>query len=270
MNVLGSVATKYPFLFVLGLTLAWFVLLMVFMGIASSALRRPYGDATTVMISRFVVAACALALLWGLGWLEASGVAHLGRWPIWLLALGGLIYFVGASLYAFYGKVAFDVSSLFRLPAARTAVLAHFAAGLNEEIVFRGLVLYALIRVWGHTRLGLIGSVLLTSLLFALVHLTQIFTYRVSLPLALLLTVQVCIVSIWWGALALLGGSIWPAVILHFVVNAVVAVQGLTVPMIEPDILAYRRLLWFSIPLGLLGIGLLILAALRPIVPKVP
>lgn len=270
MSTLKSVAAGHPLIFVCGLTLVWFVLLMVFMGIASGALRRPYGDATTVMISRFVVAACALALLWGLGWLEASGVARLGRWPIWLLALGGLIYFAGASLYAFYGKVAFDVSSLFRLPAARTAVLAHFAASLNEEIVFRGLVLYLLIRVWGHTRLGLIGSVVLAALLFALVHLTQIFTHQVSLPLALLLTVQVCIVSIWWGALVLLSGSVWPAVLLHFVVNAVVAVQGLTVPMIEPDILAYRRLLWFSIPLGLLGIGLLVQAALRPIAPEVP
>ncbi len=56
----------------------------------------------------------------------------------------------------------------------------------------------------------------------------------------------------------------------HFVVNAVVAVQGLTVPMVESEILAYRRLLWFSIPLAVLGIGLLIQAGPQRVVVEVP
>jgi hypothetical protein len=45
-------------------------------------------------------------------------------------------------------------------------------------------------------------------------------------------------------------------------------VQGFTVPMVEPDVLAYRRILWFSIPLGALGIGLLVRATPHPIVPE--
>ena len=57
---------------------------------------------------------------------------------------------------------------------------------------------------------------------------------------------------------------------LHFVVNAVVALQGITIPMIEPAILAYRRILWFSIPLGLLGIWLLVRAIPHPILPEAP
>lgn len=35
--------------------------------------------------------------------------------------------------------------------------------------------------------------------------------------------------------------------------------------MIKPEILVYRRLLWFSLPLGILGIGLLVRIALPPI-----
>ena len=257
-------------MFVLGLTIVWFVLVVVFTGIASSAFRKPYGHAATGTMGRLAVTACVLLLVWRLGWLEASGVARLGSWQVWLLALGGMIYFASASLFAFYGKVAFDFSSLIRLSASRTTVLTHFAAGLSEEILFRGVVLYGLARVWGNTRPGMIGSVILTSLLFAVLHITQVFTYGVSLSSALLLTLETCIISIWWGALVLLGGSIWPAVMLHFVVNAVVAVQGLAVPMVEPDILTYRQLLWFSIPLGVLGIGLLVQAAPHPIVPEVP
>ena len=46
--------------------------------------------------------------------------------------------------------------------------------------------------------------------------------------------------------------------------NAVVAVQGLTVTMAKPGILAYERILWFSILLGVFGIGLLALTIRRP------
>lgn len=268
MQTLKSVATNHPFTFVLGLTIVWFVSALVVTGIASSVLGMPYGDAATVTIGRLTVTACVLLLVWRLGWLEASGVARLGRWPVWLLALGGMIYFAGASLYSFYDKVAFDFLSLIRLPASRTAVLAQFAAGLSEEIMFRGAALYALVRVWGHRKQGMIGGVVLTSLLFAVLHIMHVFAYGVPLSLVLILVVETWIVSIWWAALVLSGGSIWPAVMLHFVVNAVVAVQGLAVPMIEPDTLVYQRLLWFSIPLGLLGIGLLVRAPHRPVVPE--
>lgn len=253
---MDTFARNHPVIFVLILTIAWLVLLLVFTGIASSVFRKPYGDAKTGTLGRLAVTTCVLLLAWRLGWLEASGVVRVGRWQVWLLALAGLIYAACASLYAFYGKVAFDFSSL-RLPDSRTTITTLFVVGLSEEVLFRGLVLYALARVWGNTTPGIIGSVVLTSLLFAVLHLMQVMQ-GVSLSSALLLICQTWIVSLWWGVLVLSGGSIWPAVLLHFVVNAVVAVQGLTVPMVEPDILAYRRILWFSIPLGVLGIGLLV------------
>jgi hypothetical protein len=60
------------------------------------------------------------------------------------------------------------------------------------------------------------------------------------------------------------GGSLWPAVLLHFAVNAVVAVQGLAASLVEPELLAYQRSLWLSIALGLVGIGLLARVVHRP------
>ena len=261
-------ASNRPVGFVLVLTIVWVVLFLVFMGVASTIFQKPYGDAMTVSISRLAVTACVLLLAWRLDWLKPSGISSVGDWQIWLLALGGLVYVARTSLYSFYGSVAFDFSSLLRLPDARTAVTTHFLAGLSEEILFRGLVLYTLIRIWGNTTRGIFGSVLLASALFALVHLTQVFTYGTSLSSALLLVLQTFVVSIWWGALVVMGGSIWPAVILHFVVNAVVAVQGLRTPMVEPEILAYRQLLWFSLPLGVLAAGLLAKNALHPVVPE--
>jgi membrane protease YdiL (CAAX protease family) len=269
MNI-SSLALRHPVGFVLVLTIVWVVLLLVFMGVASSVVHKPYGDAMTASIGRLAVTACVVFLAWRLDWLEASGIFRWGSWQVWLLALGGLIYFICASLYAFYGRVGFDFSSLLRLPDARAAVMAHFLAGLSEEILFRGLVLFALIRVWGSTPQGVLGSVFLSSALFAFVHITQVFTHGMPLSSAGLLVLQVFVISVWWGALVVMGGSIWPAVMLHFMVNAVVAAQGLTTPVVEPGILAYRQLLWFSLALGVLAIGLLAKTTPHLVVPEVP
>lgn len=264
----ANLARRRPIGFVFVLTAVWVVLLLVLIMVTATILQKPVGDAMTVSISRLAVTAGVLFLAWRLDWLAASGITRPGSWQVWLLALGGLVYFASASLYAFYGRVAFDFSSLLHLPDARTVITIHFIAGLSEEILFRGLALYALIRVWGNTTRGILASVLLTSALFALVHITQVFTYGVSLSSALLLILQALVIAFWWGTLVVIGGSIWPAVLLHFVVNAVVAVQGLTTPMVEPVILAYRQLLWFSLPLAVLSIGLLAKNAPRPVAPE--
>ena len=256
---------QHPVASVIVATIVWMVLLIVFMGVAVMALRRPYGDPMTVSIGRLAVTACVLLLAWRLDWLKAAGIARWGRWQVWLLGLAGLVYISIASLHAFYGRVTFDFLSLLRLPNARAAVTTHFIAALSEELLFRGLVLYTLICVWGDAPQGILGSVFLSSVLFALVHLTQVFTYGLPLSAALYLVLQTLIVSLWWGALVVIGGSIWPAVMLHFVINAVVAVQGLTTPMVESEILAYRQLLWFSLPLGVLAVGLLVRTALHPV-----
>jgi membrane protease YdiL (CAAX protease family) len=69
------------------------------------------------------------------------------------------------------------------------------AVALGEELVFRGLVLCALVRAWGRSRRGLVGSALFASLLFAVVHLTQVFTYGVSYWSAVVLTVETFIIA---------------------------------------------------------------------------
>jgi len=260
LSPLGSFARTHPVAFVLTSAVAWPVLLVVLMGVASSALRMPYSDATAGAIGRLAVTACVLLLMWHLGWLKAAGVTRLGGWQVWLLALAGMVYFAGASLYSCYGRVAFDFPSLIRLPEARTVLTTQSVVALGEEVLFRGLALCALCIAWGSTRRGTIGSVVVTSLLFAALHLTHVFTFGAELPPALILTLQTGVVALWWGALVVVGRSIWPAVMLHFTINAVVGVQGLAVPMVEPGILAYTRLLWFSLPLGALGMLMLLRA----------
>ena len=270
MNTLKRFATRHPAIFGFSLTIAWFVGLLLIAGTAASALHKPFGDPVSSTLARLASATGVLWLGWRLGWLKASGITRLGRWPIWLLALGGMTCLALASLYSYFGQINFDFSSLAQLPEARAIVVEQLAVSLGEELLFRGVVLYSLIRVWGNTKRGMIGSVVLTAVIFALLHLTNIFAYGMPLSAALLVTLQTCIVAIWWGGLVLLGKSIWPAVLLHLVGNAVLPVQSLTVDMAVPELTAIVRLLLFSIPLGVLGILLLAKAAPRPIVPEVP
>jgi membrane protease YdiL (CAAX protease family) len=232
--------------------------LLAFTAIASGVLSRPYGDAVTTSISRLITTACVLLLIWRLGWLGSIGIVRLGRWRIWLIALGGIIYFSSASLYSFYSEISFDFSNLLCSGSAHAIVITQFIVALCEEVLFRGLVLYSLVRVWGVSKKGIVGSVILTSLLFAVPHLMQIFTSDVSILSVLVVILEGSFISIWWGALVLWGESIWPAIMSHFIGNAIIALQGLVIPMVDPEILAYERLLFFSLLLGVLGFVLLL------------
>jgi membrane protease YdiL (CAAX protease family) len=264
MGSIGRFATRHPVWFALAASVTWTALLLVLMGLASGALRRPYGDGVSSAIARLATTAMVVALVWRLGWLRASGIGRLGGWPVWLLALGGLAYGVSAGLHSFYGRVALDPSILIRTPAARTTILAVFVGALGEEVLFRGLVLHSFLRAWARNRTGVVASVVLTALLFAALHATQVLSNDLSRSAALLLVLQTLVVSVWWGALVVVGRSIWPAVVLHFASNAVVAVQGLVTSVAGPGLLAYQRNLWLSIPLGLVGIGLLARVVHRP------
>jgi hypothetical protein len=95
MKPFQSFAAKQPVLFVLGSIIAWLVVGMVLAGIASTALGWPYEEALT--IGRLVATAGCLVLLWQLGWLKVSGVRRSGSWPVWLIALVGMVYFAGAN-----------------------------------------------------------------------------------------------------------------------------------------------------------------------------
>lgn len=265
MNTLKFFSTSRPIQFVLILVIVWFVLMMAVTGFTAGVLRKPYDNVTSAILGRIFVIISAIFLMWKLGWLEAARITRLGIGQVWLFALGGLIYYACASLYTFYGSVSFDFSILPRLPTSRLTVLTHFMVALNEEILFRGIVLYVLIRAWGSTARGWIGSLVLSSLLFAILHATQIFTDRLEPSSALFLVLGTFIISIWWGALALAGGSIWPSVLLHFTGNAAVAVQGLSTPMLEPASLMYERLFWFSLVLGVISVWLLIKAVPKKI-----
>jgi len=256
MSNLKSFLTKHPVLSIISLAISWLILIMIFAGIAVSLLNKEFGDTITLIIGHLAGITYIFILIWRLGWLKSAGITQSGTYRTWLIVIIGSVYFAVASLYSFYGKSAFDFSNLFKLSSSGEIMTAQAMVCIDEEMLFRGAILYILVRSWGNTQKGIFGSIILMSVVFALFHIIWFISSGISLTTALLLA-EATIISIWWAALVLKGESIWPAFFAHFIINAIVAVQGISNQMIQPELNAYILLLLFSIPLGIIGCWLI-------------
>ena len=258
MSNLKSFITKRPALSSISITIIWFVVIMISTGIATSTLKRDFGDSTTSFIGHLVGIILILTLLWSLGWLKDAGISQLGSFQIWLIAIIGTVYFALASLFSFYGKLSFDFSDLTDLSFSGNVIKLNIAVSMDEEFLFRGAILYILIRGWGDSLNGKIGSVILSSGIFALFHILNVLFWGTSLISTLFLALETFIISIWWASMVLKGGSIWPAFLAHFVINTIVALQAHIQSITQPEFQAYLKLLLFSLPLGIYGFWMIL------------
>jgi hypothetical protein len=92
-------------------------------------------------------------------------------------------------------------------------VVMELVVGFSEELVFRGLMLRALLP-GGATR-----AVLVSSALFGLVHLANII-YGVSVVVTLLQVLGAFVFGVGMAAIVLRGGALWPAMLIHALANA--------------------------------------------------
>ena len=258
MKGLKSFFENRPVLSAISITITWFIVIMLVSGMAAGALKKDFGDPVTTLIGHMAGIIFVIILLWITGWLKVAGITQPGKYQVWLISIAGTIYFALASLHSFYGTLRFDVSTLTDFSTYGNILKASIANCMGEEILFRGAFLYILIRSWGNTRKGMIRGVAVTSGIFALFHLLHVAFYGQSPGSALILVLEVFIISAWWASMVLKGGSIWPAFLSHFAVNTIVILQGTTQNMIQNDLHVYLKLLVFSLPLGITAIWLLL------------
>jgi len=247
--------------------LSLIVALLVFTGLAIAMLPESEGQETVALIlARLATVLAIMALLWRLGWLRAAGVARVGTWQVWLVTLGATVYKIAVCLWAFFGSLRLDgIASL----DALTMPFAGLMAGVVEELVFRGLILYAFVRVWGGSRRGLFQSALLSAVLFGALHAINA-VFGKALPLALLQVLNAMLSGVLYAALVLKGGSVWPIVFWHAALNTVVNVQVAATPGFAETIAGNLLILLFDLPLLAYGLFLLRRMPLRDVVPDVP
>jgi membrane protease YdiL (CAAX protease family) len=260
-------AARYP----IGVGVIWAVALLVglvvFTGLSMAVLPESEGRETVALtLARLATALAIVALLWRLGWLRAAGVARLGTWQVWLVTLAATVYEIAVCLWAFFGSLRLDgVASL----DALSLPVAGLAAGIVEELAFRGAILYAFVRVWGNSRRGLFQSALLSAVLFGGLHAINAL-FGKALPLALLQILNAALGAVLYAALVLKGGSVWPIVFWHAALNTVVNLQVAATPGFEETIPGNLLIVLSGLPLLAYGLFLLWRMPLREVVPDVP
>lgn len=267
-------AGDHPLTFALLTLLLWLIVTAAAVILISLLFSLPPTAYAVQSLGTLAATAMLLAIYWRFGWLRPAGIASPGSWRVWLYALAALVYLVLVYWFVFFGEIAFDpaVLSLSRETLSGEAVaivLRQTIVALVEEILFRGLVLYALVRVWGKSRRGLLASVLLSAFLFGALHLLQ-GTAGSSLDLALLVSLESFVSGIWWGAIVLIGISIWPAVVLHALSNLSVLIRLLALPGLALSGSGFILAALLQLPLIILFIWLLLRSFPRPDTPESP
>lgn len=103
----------------------------------------------------------------------------------------------------------------------RGIFLAGLGAGVTEELLFRGLLMNAVIKKWGRT-----VGILVPSALFASLH---IIGMNFSLVSCIQVMVAGTMVGVMFSFIALEGRSVWNSAIVHGVWNMIIIGGGLTI-----------------------------------------
>lgn len=247
---------RFASLHPLGFTFIIVLLFILVMGgaaaLAAALLDYEVTDVTTQFIGQIVATVGLLVLLWRFGWLTKAGVTRLGHWRLWLLTLTLLVYNSLTALLAFFGTpwVSLNVS------AATAPDLLHTTmAGVVEELLFRGVILYALVAGWRRFRWGPVAAVLVSAFLFGALHLVNLASGETSITL--LQVFEAALSAILYGALVWLEGSLWPAVLLHSGLNLLVNAAVLAEPAFAVTTTHFLWLILSDLPLALFGLYLL-------------
>lgn len=269
MNTIFQLAGNRLIAFVLMVILIWFVIGGIVIGTISVIFDVPATGAVAQSLGSLSATAFILGFSWYLGWLRPEGIANPGPLRAWLVSMAALIYLILVYWLVFFGDISFDLSILSTESEARSLLLRQLVVGLVEEILFRGVVLYALVRVWGKTNRGIVRSILVAAFLFGVFHLLQAFTGS-SFKSALIVSLESFVSAIWWSVIVLLWLSIWPVVVIHAVSNYSVLLRLLAKPGMDLADSAYLLAIVFQLPLIFVFGRLLLRSFPRPSIPETP
>jgi carboxyl-terminal processing protease len=257
MRSIRRFATGRPLPFVILATVAWIVAAGVAAFIAARALQRPLADMLPQSLGTLTATACLLVVMRRRGWLRAAGVTALGGRRLWLVTAALTVYVVVAYQVAFFGKMALNNPTLWATGEAQTILMRNVVVGVVEETLFRGFLLYALVRVWGKKRRGILGAVAVPALIFGLTHIMQLL---VGNPLddVLMTILNAFVGGLWYGELVLLGGSLWPAALIHAATNASAQIGAASLTGFDPSVTDYALATAAELPLAIVGLWLLL------------
>ena len=173
---------------------------------------------TIEWLARVVVAILACVTARAIGW-RGHGFSAPRTSRAWTLFLLPMIYLSVAYPLFFTGSIGPNLKD----PSVTALVAAgSFSAGFAEDLVFRGLIFFTFLAAWGESDRAVWRAAAASSVFFSLPHLLNIFAGHQTLRVG----AQVLWAFVLGIAIALLvfaARSVWPAAVLHGVIDAVVA-----------------------------------------------
>ncbi len=207
-----------------------------------------------------------LVMMKRFGWLEAAGFVRLGGWRLWLLTAALLAYDLLGHIFGFFGDLTIRISDPGVMVTLGTLYLVD---GAFQEFIFRGVVLYTFIRIWGNSQAGIYKSVLLSAFVFASLHIFNLVLGEEPWLVGLQL-VSTIMAGIYYAVLVLFGGSLWPAVVIHGVLNASINIYAVNTPGFSESVGGWILILLLQLQLVMLSLMLLRRMPPRPVIPEVP
>lgn len=149
---------------------------------------------------------------------EGIGIGILLGWP-----------FIADGVYGFVSSYTSLNKNSISFPSIEKIVyftLVMLLVGIFEEVLCRGIILNSMLNKWGSTKVGIIKSVLLSSLIFGLGHLVNLFSY--STPITTLTQVIYTFLNgILFASIYLRCKNIWAVAILHAVYDWLALLSGI-------------------------------------------
>lgn len=249
MGRIKEFAIRRPLLFAINLILSSLVveILVGFLAVVLFGVKQ--ADPIFAPVVLLTATLYLLFILWSFEWLKAAGVTSLGNWKGWAAALVLQIYYLLELVYSFFGEFSFIVPAN---AGSGIRVLSVFIGATFEEILFRGVVLYALVSVWGETRKGVLKAVVVSALLFGAIHAMNALGGD---PNEVLGQITIALFeSVWWAAIVLRWGSIWPVIIIHGTTNWILQTKALDYAGYHGTAISFLLAVLLGLPLAALGI----------------
>jgi membrane protease YdiL (CAAX protease family) len=211
-------AQTAPVRFAAAVLVAWFLVAGLGVALWSTLTGDPVLHDGSQAAGRVVATALLVVFLYWLGWLDQSGITRSGPRQVWLIATLAVVYLVPAYAWGLFGQ-----SGLEAVPRAWDGLSRELPIGISvgiaEEFLFRGVLLLVLVRAWGTSRRGVLRAVLLTAVMFGLMHVTPALTGEDLGHVAANLF-HTIVSAVWWAALVLTYRTVWPGVVIHTLTNS--------------------------------------------------
>lgn len=213
---------------------------------------RPEGHEVGTALSKIVISGCFLLVLWRFGWVRTAGFATPGFRNVWLVVIAAAVYKMLLGVYAFTGSLRMS------LPAGGltlAVIFFTFTTSLVEETMYRGLLLTIMEKAWGNSRRGLYAAAAISGLFWGSTHLFNLIVD--PFPVVALQALETALSGLLYAAFVLYSGSIWPAVFMHWVLNASISLQIEQIADYQVPPEAWSTLTLVGMPLLLVAVYLL-------------